>query len=140
MDISKFLGKAVGIYLVIVSVIMFVDMNQFTVYIANLLHNPPLMFIAGFISLIIGILMVVSHNIWEWNWRLVITLIAWAVLIKGISIIIYPHVIDRATYYFVKDMNLAYGSMGLNLIIGLVLIYFGFRTEKASPRNKSSKG
>lgn len=137
MDISKFLGKAVGIYLVILSVIMFVDMNQFTVYITNLLHNPPLMFIAGFISLIIGILMVVSHNIWEWSWRIIITIIAWTVLIKGISIIIYPHVIDRVTYYFVRDINLAYASIGVNLVLGLVLIYFGFQTEKASRRKKT---
>ena len=136
MDISKFLGKAVGIYLVILSVIMFVDMNQFTVYITNLLHNPPLMFITGFISLIIGILMVVSHNIWEWSWRLIITMIAWAVLIKGISIIIYPHVIDRFTYYYVTDMNFSYGSIGVNLVMGLVLIYFSFRPETNTRQKK----
>lgn len=130
MDVSKFLGKVLGVYLVILSVLMFVDTHQFTVYVTNLLHNPPLMFITGFFTLIIGILLVVGHNIWGWSWRLIITLIGWIVLVKGVSIIVYPHVIDRVTFYFVQDMSLAYASMGTNLVIGLILIYFGFRTEK----------
>lgn len=115
---------------------MFVDTSQFMTYVANLLHNPPLMFITGFFTLILGILLVVGHNIWVWNWRVIVTLISWIVLIKGISIIVYPHVIDKASFYFIRDINMAYAGMGFNFIIGLVLVYFGYRTEKVPKKTR----
>lgn len=37
------------------------------------INNPSLMFVIGFFILILGILMVIAHNIWEWNWKVLIT-------------------------------------------------------------------
>lgn len=65
MDISKFLGKGLGVYLLLVSTAFLVNMSQFADLVKHLINDPPLMFVTGFFTLIIGILLVVSHNIWQ---------------------------------------------------------------------------
>ncbi|WP_454782645.1 hypothetical protein [Legionella sp. WA2022007384] len=127
MDKSKFLSKVLGIYLIIVSLAMFLNLEQFTIYVQDLLKNAPLMLVLGLWTLILGLLMVVSHNIWEWSWRLLITLISWVVLLKGASIIFYPHYIDHATFLFTQNKNIAYSAAGFELLLGILLCYLGFK-------------
>ncbi|QMT59071.1 MULTISPECIES: hypothetical protein [unclassified Legionella] len=127
MDKSKFLSKVLGIYLIIVSLAMFLNLEQFTIYVQALLKDAPLMLVLGLWTLMLGLLMVVSHNIWQWNWRLLITLISWVVLLKGASIFFYPHYIDQATFLFMQNKNIAYSAAGFELLLGIVLCYFGFK-------------
>lgn len=134
MDISKFLSKAIGLYLVILSIVMLANMPQFIHSVITLINNAPLMFVAGFCTFIIGILMVVSHNLWQWNWRLIITLFAWMILLKGISLLLYPQFIDKAAALFVQNMNIAYAAAVFNVALGLMFCYFGWSHNTRSQK------
>src|SRR5579864_9493729 len=94
MDKSKFLSQVIGIYMLIISISMLINMPQFIINIVELINNPSLMFAVGFFTLIPGVLLVVSHNIWEMSWRVLVTLIGWLVLFKAVCIIYCPQSID----------------------------------------------
>lgn len=127
MDKSRFLAKALGIYLLIVSLAMFINMKHFMDLVHSLTNNMPLMFVTGFFTLILGLLFVLSHNIWQWNWRLIITIIAWLTLIKGASIILYPQFVDKATVLFTYNIRVSYLAAVVDVVLGILLCYFGFR-------------
>jgi len=129
MDISKFLAKVIGIYLIIISVGMFVDTQQFIEQLRHLYHDDTLLFISGFFTLILGILMVVSHNVWTWSWRLLVTIIAWLSLCKGIILIFHPQYINKLTELFVNNMHVHYATIAFDFVLGLLFIYFGFRSH-----------
>jgi uncharacterized membrane protein len=121
MDKSRFLAKAIGAYLLIVSLSMFINMHSFVHLINEMTRNEPLMFVTGFFTLIIGILLVLSHNVWEWDWRVIITLIAWLTLLKGASIIFHPAML----YTYTATIN--YIGATIDVILGIILCYFGFK-------------
>lgn len=127
MNISRFLGKTIGIYLVIVSLVLLLHSQQFFDTLYRLINDGPLMFVTGFFTLIIGILLVVSHNIWEWNWRVIITIISWITLLKALSILLYPQLITQTSVLFVQNVSYVYIAGGIDLILGLILCYFGFK-------------
>jgi len=127
MDISKFLSKAIGIYLIIISIAMFINLPQFESHVNLLIGNAPLMFITGIFTLILGIIAVLIHNIWQWNWRVFITIIVWITLLKGVSLLIYPQFIDKITTLFLQNYIASYIAAGLDFILGVLLCYFGFR-------------
>lgn len=127
MDVSKLLSKVSGILLLIVGIAMFKGMDQLLTCINGYIHDAPLMFITGFFILILGLLMVVSHNIWQWNWRVIITLIAWAVLFKGACILLFPQIITDATVIFLQNSTIPYVAAGFNCVMGILLSYFGFK-------------
>ena|SRR5579871_6831492 len=128
MDTSKFLAKVMGIYLILISAVMLSNMSEFLLHVDSLINNPPLMFVAGFFTVMVGLLLVVGHSVWEANFRLLITLIGWLTLIKGLSLVLYPHFIDQVTILFMQDVKVAYAVAIVDLIIGLLLTYFGFKS------------
>lgn len=84
--------------------------------------SQGLTFISGFITLIIGMLLVRYHNIWARDWTVLITIVAWMSLLKGIMLIVFPQSIS----YF-KGMYKNTRAWGIFMIvIGLLFGYFGF--------------
>jgi hypothetical protein len=127
MNTSKFLSKVIGLYLILISSAMLIDMNQFIASVTQMINDAPLLTVCGYFTVILGLLLVVSHNIWEWHWRVIITLFAWLVLIKGTSLIFFPQFIDSASMMFLQNIHVAYGTAGFDLILGILLAYLGFK-------------
>ena len=88
-------------------------------------NNISSVYVTGVLSLIVGMLVVVSHNVWEGSWRVLITLIGWISIIKGLIRLFSPHTVVSV------GRRVMHGSlytmlMVIFLIIGLVLTYNGF--------------
>jgi phosphoglycerol transferase MdoB-like AlkP superfamily enzyme len=109
-------------------------MSQFIENVNNLVHDASLMLSLGFITLILGILMVVAHNIWQWNWRVIVTILAWLTLIKGLSILYVPQYIDALSLAFIASKKTAYIGACFDLLLGIVLCYTGFKSEHPNYR------
>lgn len=127
MDKSKFLAKVLGLYFIIISVALFTNRAQFGLLVLDLINNAPLMFVTGFFVLILGLGLVVSHNIWQWDWRVLITITSWIILFKALTILFYRPWIDEMTILFVQNVSADYIAGGVNFILGVLLCYFGFR-------------
>lgn len=126
METSKFLAKVIGVYLFIVSIAMLINKQGFLLAVDQLTHDNSAMFIAGFFTIILGILIVIAHNVWQWNWRALITLIGWIGLIKGIAILFYPQIINSSAQIYLHSNTFYYLAACIDLTLGLVLCYFGF--------------
>ena len=81
------------------------------------------MLYGGIISLFIGYFIVAYHNIWAWNESLIITIIGWLALLKGLALLIFPASairvyknIDKGTYFITW----------LIIVFGMILLYFGY--------------
>lgn len=129
MEVSKFLSKVIGLYEIIISLAMLINMNQFMADIQGMMNNGPLMIYIGCVTVIMGLLLVVSHNIWQWQWRVLVTIVAWIVLLKGASILLFPHVLDQITLQFVTNSHFAYSVAIVDLLFGVLFCYFGFRQK-----------
>jgi hypothetical protein len=127
MVASKFLSKAIGIYLIIVSIVMELNAPQFMTNVTQLVHNGPLMFVTGFFTLILGIIMVLSHNTWQWSWRVLVTIVCWITLLKGINILVYPELIGSTSVKFLQHPNVVHVSAALDFVLGILFLYFGYR-------------
>lgn len=129
MDVSKFLSKVFGLYEIIISIAMMMNMNHFITDIEAMMNNGPLMLYIGCITVIMGLLLVVSHNIWMWEWRVLVTIVSWIVLLKGVSILLFPHALDPVTIQFLENNPFAWSVAGFDLLLGLLFCYFGFRRK-----------
>ncbi len=126
MEISIFLAKVLGIYLLVIGLSMLINGKTIKPLLTNIINDPSLLFVTGFIALILGILLVVSHNIWAADWRIVITIVAWMALLKGIIRIACPQFAFNASKKWVENSFNYNISMILVLLIGLFLSYHGF--------------
>jgi len=126
MDVSYFLAQTLGVYLVILSLSLLNNPDNFISVISGIFHNAALQFLIGMNILIIGILMVVSHNVWTASWAVVVTILSWLIFIKGLLYIAFPKVIHAMSQPFLGSKNLMYAGAMVNLVLGLWLCYMGF--------------
>lgn len=125
MDISLFLSKALGLYLVIISVGMLINACTIKPILGEMLKNPGLMFVTGVIAMIIGVLIVISHNIWVLDWRVIITIMGWASLIKGTIRVIIPQYVDVLDKKWMLSDASYYTTSVLAFLLGVFLCYLG---------------
>ncbi len=122
---TLFLAKVFGLYLTILSVLMLVRRESFTARIDTLLASSATLFFSAIVTLILGILLVVSHNIWIMHWTVLITILCWWVLIKGVLRLFFPEIDKKWTNAFIKTKSY-YSSAVIMLVLGILFLYLGF--------------
>jgi len=90
MELSLFLAKFLGLYLMVLSALCALRMKVFEEVKESFLAQRALIFFSGLIALAVGIAIVVSHSVWEPGWRCAITVIGYVSVAKGIIRIAFP--------------------------------------------------
>ncbi len=91
MGSSIFLAKLIGAYMVIVSVGFLINRKIYPRLIEDFAKSLALTYLGAALSLMIGLLIVLVHNVWAANWPVIITIFGWLALAKGITLIIFPN-------------------------------------------------
>lgn len=126
MEVSIFLGRALGIYLLIISLSMIFNHRVFFATFQQWIESPGVITLTAFISIILGILMILVHNVWVADWRVVITLLAWLTLIKGIVRLNFPHAVPQTMEYFHQRKTAYFVLSGFCLLLAIFLLVFSF--------------
>jgi hypothetical protein len=89
MENSIFLAKFWGWYLIIFFFILSLNPKRIKQIFEDL-KDEKFLIISSFVAIIIGLLNILFHNIWEPNYKLFITLIGWMSFFIGLSLFIFP--------------------------------------------------
>ena len=123
MEISFFLAKVLGWYLIISGLYLLSRQTLVRSVLKDILSQRALLFLFGLITLLLGLLLVVSHNIWVMAWPVVITVLAWITLIIGILRLFYPELIIRMGNSMLnRQYSLAISGL-FSIVIGLFLLF-----------------
>ena len=128
MDSSILLAKFWGWYLIIFFLILSLNPRRIK-QIFNDLKDEKFLIITALIAIIIGLLNIIFHNIWELNFKLIITLIGWSSLFIGLALFILPkRTVSWLEIVNIKLVQVIYmllffvGIYLLNMAYGIVFI------------------
>jgi hypothetical protein len=62
--------------------------------IKSMLRQPGLMFPLVLLLLICGLLIIVGHNIWVADWHVIVTIVGWLTVLKGVIVLMFPQVLS----------------------------------------------
>lgn len=122
---SIFLAIVMGWYLVIFSLFLLCRQKVVRAFISEVLTERSAVLILAIITVIIGLLLVASHNIWIMDWPVAITILSWFILLSGIFRLWFP---DMAIELGEKaNTPVCLNITGIVLlIIGLFLLYYAY--------------
>lgn len=92
---SIWIAKLLGPVVIVLGIHMLTAPKQLQKTTEQFLKDGPLIFVSGVLAMIAGLSIVNSHNIWTWDWRVIITLFGWAFFLSGASRIIAPQTIKE---------------------------------------------
>lgn len=126
MESSIFIAKLLGPYAIIMSIGIMFNLTIYKNIIRDFLKNSALLYLGGIFMLVFGLLIILFHNFWVFDWFVVITILGWLGLIKGILLIVYPNCIIKISKAYLVNNNLLLTHSAVIFIIGLILIVFGY--------------
>ena len=122
MNLSNYLAELWGITIAVVSFALLIKPKYLEKLFAEV-ENEATMFFWGIVSLVIGLAMVFIHNVWVLDWRVVITVLGWLTLIKGLDVLLLP---DHMRKRWQKMGNRQWRTILIFLLLsGFVLTYLG---------------
>lgn len=125
MQLSLLLAKVIGLLLISVAAALLVNRKNIDL-LFNLYKQPGNVFITGILETALGIIFVLNHNIWTLDFRGIITVIGWVLLLRGVGRILFPSRIPRMLEKFKKMRSVFAPLLIFIFIIGLYLTYVGF--------------
>lgn len=127
MDISIFLARVMGISMILLYGSVLKNMRLYSSFEKSISEHPILLIISGFWGVVLGLLIIQGHNIWAFDWRVIITLLGWVLLISGAFRLIFPELALKLSEKAMRLPAIAMNSICIFLcLIGLFLTYKGF--------------
>lgn len=126
MTTSIFLARLIGPLFLLVGLGILFNRSHYRELMRDFLEDSSLYYFSGVLALLTGIAIVQFHNVWELRWPVVITVIGWLSVVKGVVRILLP---EKGAEYAGQILNsdgLLIGGAIVLLGLGASLGYQGF--------------
>ena len=121
LEISIFFAQLWGAFFVIFG-LLFVITGQLGRTI-EMTDDKAFVISTGYITMLMGLITVILHNVWVADWRVAITILGWSTLIKGILKIGFPEQIHKQAQRFKRKQMVSAVFM---ILLGAWLLWMGF--------------
>jgi len=119
-----------GLYGVLVGLAMLAHRHASVETIQAMVHNAPVLYLAGVFALATGLAMVLGHNIWHGGvLPVVVTLVGWLSLVKGLVILFLPAQLAGRCLLGGHYEARFYFNAAIAIILGAYLTYAGFTSK-----------
>lgn len=123
MDTSMFIAQLLAVVYLAVGLGLLLSGDYYKKAMAEMVKSHATMYLGGVMALLAGFLIVSFHNVWE-GWPILVTLIGWLALVKGLVLLIFPEwMMDWSSKWVNK--NWAWYAW-VPLVLGALFGYFGF--------------
>lgn len=122
--ITNYLAEVWGISIVVVALALLIKEKHLKRLFAKI-ESEESLFVWGLVSFVLGIGMVLAHNIWVESWPVIITILGWLTLLKGLALLFLP---EQMKAWSKKIENKQWLPIALVVLVfaGLIITYLGF--------------
>jgi hypothetical protein len=126
MDTSIFLARLLGPLFVVLAIGLLVRQDSWRAMAGDFIASRPLVFLTGFLTLLGGLALVNTHNVWEAGWPLIITIFGWLAVIGGIARMLFPETVMGFGQKMLDSKTYLTSAGAVEGLLGLWLCYVGY--------------
>jgi len=123
MENAVMIAKIIWPVFAAVTIGMFVAPAMYEKANAEFLKSSIWMYVGWMMAMLIGVLMVGSYRAWNADWTVVVTLLGYLSLLKGILLLVFPQIASDLRSKFWTWKSASIGWAVVMAIITLILIY-----------------
>jgi hypothetical protein len=136
MTASRYIARLMGPALLAIGIGMVVGLmtegDAYPALLKEFVGSRALIFLMGALTLVAGLAIVNAHNLWVPDWRVVVTVLGWLFIFRGILALVFPTLVQRL------GEDVSAGSTGIiagavvTLVLGVFLSIMGYRQQAGS--------
>ncbi len=91
------------------------------------MESPALIYIAGLLAILIGLVLINTHNIWIADWPVIITIFGWLAFFGGIFRVSMPNQVKTLGKAMIERKTLLLVIIAINFALGCYLTLAGYQ-------------
>jgi hypothetical protein len=125
MTTTIILSQILGIIVTVFGLSVLVNKKSIIALLDDTKASQGVLWMLGFITLLLGALMVVFHTNWNPGLPTFVTILGWLTLAKGVITLVFPEYTRSKYQKWVGQKSILTTGI-ITLGIGLLFLYFGF--------------
>jgi uncharacterized membrane protein YczE len=126
MSNSIFIARLIGPVMLAVGIAVLADTRGFRSLADEFLASRALMFLSGLLIMPAGLAIVLSHNLWTADWRVLVTLFGWLNVIGGALRLFAPSYLIQTAHAMLRRPQFPTIAAAIWVALGLVFCLFGY--------------
>jgi hypothetical protein len=126
MQTSLFLARLIGPVMLVIGLAVFANQRGFRDMAEEFMASRALMFLSGLLIMPVGLAIVLTHNIWTADWRVLITIFGWLNVVGGALRLFGPLFVVRAGHAMLKQPYFTSVAAAIWVVLGLLFCFFGY--------------
>ena len=130
MSAPVYIARLAGPILVVIGVGVLLNLQHYVALTEEAVRSPTLIYIAGLLALTGGLAMVNAYRAWTGDWRVVVTVLGWLMVIGGVMRIVLPRLTaGLATAIYSGSLAMTIAGV-IILVVGGYLSFEGYRRKQ----------
>lgn len=126
MTTSIFLARLLSPLLLLAGIGIALNREFYRGMAADFLANRGLVYFGGATLLLAGTALILTHNVWSADWRIIVTLIGWLTALRGAALVVAPQWIIGLAHRWLAHPQLLIVTAVVAIVLGLVLGAVGY--------------
>lgn len=126
METSFFIARLIGPILIVVGLASAINPKLLEEVGREFLASRALLFLAGILALVIGLIVVNVHNVWVADWPVIITVFGWGAIASGVVRTAFPHITISMGEAMLSNRALLFPLAVVQLALGVWLSWVGY--------------
>ena len=126
MSTSVFIARLIGPVMLVIGLAVFTNPRGFREMAEEFMASKALMFLSGLILMPTGLAVVLTHNVWTADWRVLITLLGWLAAIGGALRVFGPLFVVKAGRAVLNKPYFTSIAATIWVVLGLLFCFFGY--------------
>jgi hypothetical protein len=125
MSTSVFVARLIGPVMLVIGLAVLANQRAFREMADEFLRSRALLFLSGLLIMPVGLAIVLTHNIWAADGRVMITLFGWVNLIGGAVRLCAPEYVMQTGHAMLKRPHFITIAAAFWIVAGLLFCLFG---------------
>jgi hypothetical protein len=131
MQPAVFIARLAGPLFVVIGIGILLNQTVYSAMVTEAVHSPTLIYFAGLSALIPGLAILNVHHRWTADWRVIITVLGWLLVIGGVVRIALPQLTASLAGTVYSGAATLPVVAVISIVLGAFLSFEGYR-----PANK----
>lgn len=137
MSASHYIARLMGPLLLALGLGMVLGLwahpDLYLAMLKDFLATPSFIFVIGMLALVAGVAIVNAHNLWVADWPVIITVLGWLLVIRGLISLVFPLRLHQMSAWFVSGPELPWLGALVTLALGAILTVMGYDLWRQEP-------
>jgi len=130
MTTSRYIARLMGPVMLIIGIGMIMGMltegDAYSSLLKEFIGSRALIFVTGVLALLAGLIIVNAHNLWVPDWRVVITVLGWLAIVRGIMNLVFPATVQTLGDRMIASHAGVLAGAAVTIALGAILSIMGY--------------